>query len=102
MTPTRKQAHAERMLAHLEKQEAGMNEAKAYRAIRAQLAADELNIIADCVAELSKLMDKFHESHGSGLGDRLDAAFPAAPDICAPVVNRIRALAQSITPPDRE
>lgn len=43
-----------------------------------QQAADDVGVIAETVASLHKLLDRFHASHGQDIYERLEAAWPDA------------------------
>ena len=43
-----------------------------------QQAADDVGVIAETVASLHKLLDRFHAAHGEKLYERLEAAWPDA------------------------
>ncbi len=62
-----------------------------------QQAADDTGVIAETVATLHKLLDKFHADHGEEIYERLEKAWPDAHRIAS--AKPIYELERQLSPP---
>jgi hypothetical protein len=65
---------------------------------RLQLAADDAAVIAEEIECLGKLLDKFRESHGEALHERLAVLLPFEHYIDAATAKKVYAFARSLEP----
>lgn len=63
-----------------------------------QQVADDVGVIAETVASLHKLLDRFHSQHGEQMYDRLAEAWPDASRIHGP--SALYKLNRDLTPDD--
>ena len=65
-----------------------------------QQAADDVGVIAETVATLHKLLDKFHSEHGEDRYECLQNAWPDAYTLTS--AKPLYELEQKLTPPDAD